>query len=90
MEAVGKAKAERVDEAMDYLLKPSPLIVAGLTLGIAIAKATAVAKIRIKQFWAIPLAREVFGPCPLMAMPCFFSYAKGSADAHARASVSCD
>jgi hypothetical protein len=40
---------------MIYLLKPSPLFVAGLTLGIAIATATAVAKIRIKQFLAIPL-----------------------------------
>jgi hypothetical protein len=39
---------------MIYLLKPSPLFVAGLTLGVAIAKATAIAKIRIKQFWAIP------------------------------------
>ena len=52
---VGRAKAEHDDEAMDYLWKPSPLFVAGLTLGIAIATATAVAKIRIKQFLAIPL-----------------------------------
>ena len=44
---------------MDYLLKPSLMIVAGLTLGIAIATATAVAKIRIKQFLAIPLASKV-------------------------------
>ena len=42
--AVGRAKAERDDEAMDYLLKPSPLFVAGLTLCLAIATATAVAK----------------------------------------------
>ena len=40
-------EADQQNEAMDYLLKPSPLIVAGLTLGIAIAKATAVAKTRI-------------------------------------------
>jgi len=32
---------------------------AGLTLCISDAKATAVAKIRIKQFWAIPLAGKV-------------------------------
>jgi hypothetical protein len=32
--------------SIGYLLKPSPLIVAGLTLGIAIARATAVAKLR--------------------------------------------
>ena len=44
--AVGRAKAERHDEAMDYLCKPSPLIVVGLTLGIAIAKATAVAELK--------------------------------------------
>jgi hypothetical protein len=54
---------------MIYLLKPSPLFVAGLTLGVAIAKATAIAKIRIKQFWAIPLAGKVVaGPC-MMNMP---------------------
>jgi hypothetical protein len=33
-------------------------------VGIAIAKATAVAKIRIKQFWAIPLTGKVVaGAC---------------------------
>jgi hypothetical protein len=47
---------------MDYLLKPSPLFVAGLTLGVADATATAVAKIRIKQFWAIPLTDKVVVP----------------------------
>ncbi len=57
--AVGRAKAEQEDEAMIYLLKPSPLFVAGPTLGIAIATATVVAKLRIKQFWAIPLAGKV-------------------------------
>ena len=72
--AVGKAEAERDDEAMDYLLKPSPLIVAGLTLGVAIAKATAVAKLRIKQFWAIPLAGKVVaGPCMMAMLPFRFS-----------------
>ena len=40
----GKADAEHDDEAMTYLLKPSPLFVAGLTLCLAIATATAVAK----------------------------------------------
>ena len=67
--AVGRAEAERDDEAMDYLFKPSLLFVAGLTLGVAIAKATAVAKLRIKQFWAIPLAGKVVALCPMMAMP---------------------
>jgi hypothetical protein len=56
---------------MDYLLKPSPPFVAGLTLCVADARATAVAKIRIKQFWAIPLAGKVVAPCPVMAMPLF-------------------
>jgi hypothetical protein len=56
--AVGNAKAEQDDEAMDYLLKPSLPFVAGLTLGIAIATANAAAKIRIKQFWAILLGRQ--------------------------------
>lgn len=56
---------------MDYLLMPSPLIVAGLTLGVADATATAVAKIRIKQFWAIPLAGKVVaGPCMMTLPPC--------------------
>jgi len=83
-DGVGEAEAERDDEAMIYLLKPSPPFVAGLTLGIAIAKATAVAKIRIKQFWAIPLAGKVVaGPC-MMAMPrVFFIVSLGNA--HARA-----
>jgi hypothetical protein len=54
---------------MDYFLKPLPLFVAGLTLCVAIAKATAVAKIRIKQFLANPLAGKVVAPCAAMAMP---------------------
>ena len=54
---------------MDNLLKPSPPFVSGLTLGIAIAKATAVAKIRIKQFLAIPLASKVVAGRCMMAMP---------------------
>jgi len=53
------------------LLKLSLLFVAGLTLGIAIAKATAVAKIRIKQFWTISSAGKAVAPCPVMAMPLF-------------------
>ena len=69
--AVAMAKAEQDDEAMDYLLKPSLPFVAGLTLRIAIAKATAVAKIRIKQFLAIPPTAKVVAPCPVMAMPLF-------------------
>jgi len=75
-EGVGKAKAEQDDVAMDYLLKPSPLFVAGLTLGVATA--TVVAKIRIKQFWAIPLAGKVVAPCPVMAMPQFLFFCEGS------------
>jgi hypothetical protein len=54
---------------MDYLLKPSPPFVAALTQRIAIAKATAVAKIRIKQFLAIPLAGKVVTGACMMAMP---------------------
>jgi hypothetical protein len=49
----------------------SPPFVAGLTLGVAIATATAVAKIRIKQFWAIPLAGKVVAGACTMAMPLF-------------------
>ena len=77
-DGVGEAEAERDDEAMIYLLKPSPPFVAGLTLGIAIAKATAVAKIRIKQFWAIPLAGKVVAPCPVTIMPLFLFLCDGS------------
>ena len=69
--AVGRAKAERDDEAMDCLLQPSPMIVTGLTLCVAIATVTAVAKITIKQFWAILLAGKVVVPWPVMAMPLF-------------------
>ena len=83
--AVGKGKAEHDDEAMDYLLKPSLPFVAGKTLGVAIAKATAVAKIRIKRFLAIPLAGKVVTPCPVMAMPLFLFLCEAVADAHARA-----
>jgi len=68
---VGRAKAEHDDEAMDYLWKPSPLFVAGLTLGIAIATAIAVAKIRIKQFLAIPRTCKVVAPPCMLAMPLF-------------------
>jgi hypothetical protein len=38
---------------------------------VTVARATLVAKIRIKQFWAIPLAGKVVAPCPVMAMPLF-------------------
>lgn len=56
---------------MIYLLKPSPPFVAGPTLGVADATATAVAELTIKQFWPIPLAGKVVaGPC-MMAMPLF-------------------
>jgi hypothetical protein len=71
---------------MDYLLKPSLLIVAGLTQRVAIAKATAVAKIRIKQFLAIPLAGKVVaGPCMMTMLPCVLYRVLGHA--HARANV---
>ena len=63
---------------------PSLPFVVGLTLGVAIATATAVAKIRIKQFWAIPLAGKVVAPCPVMAMPLFLFLCKGGENAHAR------
>jgi hypothetical protein len=82
--AVGRVKAERHDEAMDYLCKPSPLIVVGLTLGIAIAKATAVAELKTKQFLAIPLAGKVVaGPCMMTLPPCVFIVCWGLA--HSRA-----
>ncbi|MBL8820590.1 MAG: hypothetical protein JNL58_31500 [Planctomyces sp.] len=58
-------------EAMNYLLKPSQPFVAALTVGVAFAKATVVAKIRIKQFWAIPLAGKVVAAPWMMAMPLF-------------------
>ncbi|MFN7804680.1 MAG: hypothetical protein ACK5TO_11725 [Planctomycetaceae bacterium] len=77
-DAVGEAKAEQDDEAMDYLLKPSLPFVAWLTLDIADATATAVAKIRIKQFWAIPLAGKVVAPCPVTIMPLFLFLCDGS------------
>jgi hypothetical protein len=57
--------------AMIYLLKPSPLFIAGLTQGVAIAKATAVAKKRIKQFRAIPLAGKVVAGACVTTMPPF-------------------
>ena len=63
---------------MDYLLKPSPLIVAGLTMCVAFATATAVAKLRIKQFLAIPMAGKVVAPCPVMAMPLFLFLCEGA------------
>ena len=85
--AVGKAKAEQDDEATIYLLKPSPLIVAGLTLGVAIATATAVAKIRIKTFWAIPFAGKVVAAFPMMAMPLFLFLYEVVEVAHARANT---
>ena len=68
-----------------YLLKPSPITGAGLMSFVADARATAVAKLRIKQFWAIPLTGRVVVPCPLMAMPLFLFLCEGVADAHARA-----
>jgi ABC-type spermidine/putrescine transport system permease subunit II len=71
---------------MDYLLKPSPLIVAGLTLGVADAKATANAKLRIEQFFAIPLAGRVVVPCPVMAIPLYILIVALN-HAHARANA---
>ena len=62
-----------------YLLKPSPITGAGLMSFVADARATAVAKLRIKQFWAIPLTGRVVVPCPLMAMPLFLFLCEGVA-----------
>ena len=53
------------------MLKPLPLIVAGLTLSPAVASATAVANITIKQFLANPLAGKVVAPFSVMATPLF-------------------
>ena len=48
------------------------MIVTGLTPCVAIASATVVAELTIKQFLAIPpTCKVVAGPC-LMAIPCFF------------------
>ena len=44
---------------------------AGLTLGVVIAKSTAVPKITIEQFWAILLAGKVVAGFGMMAMPVF-------------------
>ncbi len=56
---------------MDHLFKPSPPFSAGQINYLAIAKATAATKIRIKQFQSIPLAGKVVtGPC-MMTMPPF-------------------
>jgi hypothetical protein len=71
---------------MDYLLMPSPPFVAGLTLGVADAKATAVAKITIKQFLAIPLTGKVVaGPCMMTLPVCSLSCA-GATLTHGRGS----
>lgn len=43
----------------EYRSNSAQPIVAGLKLSIAVAKAIAVAKVRIRQFWAIPLAGKV-------------------------------
>ena len=74
----GKAKAEQEGMAMIYLLKPSPPFVARLIPCIPDAKATVVAKIRIKQFWAVSLTGKVVAGPSLLATPCFFLYAKAS------------
>ena len=68
-EVVGKVKVERDDEALAYLLKPSPLFVAGRTLTVGIATARLVAELKIKQFLAIPLAGKVVAGPFVMALP---------------------
>ena len=65
----GQCRTRRVGDG--YLLKPSPSFVAGLTLEVGIAKASAVLKIGLKQFRAIPLAGKVVaGPCVMTMPPC--------------------
>ena len=77
------AKAEHDDEAMIYLLKPSLMTVAGLTPCVAVAKATAVAELTIKQFLGMhPTAKVVAGPC-LMAMTLLL-YRDAESHTHAR------
>lgn len=56
-------------------------------MGVAIAKATVVAKIRIKQFRAIPLEGKVVAGPYTMAMPLFLFLCQAVADAHARANA---
>jgi hypothetical protein len=69
---------------MDCLLKPSPPFVVGLTLGVAIARATVVTELTIKQFWAISLTGKVVaGPCMMTLPPCVFIVCWGLA--HSRA-----
>jgi hypothetical protein len=46
---------------------------------------TFVAELKIKQFWAIPLATNAVAPCPVMAMPLFLVLCQGVANAQARA-----
>lgn len=49
------------------------------------ARATAVAKLRIEQLFAISLTGKAVAPCPPMAMPLFLFLCEGVAHAHARA-----
>ena len=79
-DAVGKVQQEGM--AMAYLLKTNKRrLVEAIAddRGLADARATAVAKLRIKQFWAIPLTGRVVVPCPLMAMPLFLFLCEGVA-----------
>ena len=87
-DAVGKVQQEGM--AMAYLLKTNKRrLVEAIAddRGLADARATAVAKLRIKQFWAISLTGRVVVPCPMMAMPLFLFLCEGVANAHARANA---
>ena len=53
-----QGKPEQEDEALFYLFKPSPLIVAGLTLCIDIATATGVAQLSIQQLLTLLPGRQ--------------------------------
>ena len=59
------------DSAEEAFVEAIAAVRGGLTLGVVIAKATAFAKIRIKQFWAIRLAGKVVAGRCMMAMPLF-------------------
>lgn len=53
----------------EYRLKAVQPIVAGLTLGIAIAKATAMLNTRVKQFCAFPFAGKAVIVPSMMTLP---------------------
>ena len=70
---------------MDLFVEAIAAVRGGPTVGIAIATATAVAKLTIKQFLTIPLTGKEVAPRPMTAMPLFLFLCQGVAEAHALA-----